>query len=228
MVSKTGGGTPTRQARREHKRARVLGVARTLLCSVGYEDLSLRAVARGAGVSPAGMYELFESKEALLDAMGAASSAAMSRSLRAAARGAASPPQRVVSVGLAYVRFARRSKDDFLSLFTRSRSPRRSLAEDVPPDSPYAIMRHAVAGLFDPAILKKADPRTLEGFTYGFWSLVHGMAMLQLTTLAGFQADFDEAGQLVISAFAASMMKWSPKGHLPRPAQSRSRGPRSR
>ncbi|MBI5534781.1 MAG: TetR/AcrR family transcriptional regulator [Deltaproteobacteria bacterium] len=209
---------PNRQARRESKRSAVLSVARSLLASVGYEDLSLRAVARGAGISPAGMYELFESKEALLDAMGAASSAAMSRSLRAAARTAAAPCDRVVAIGLAYVRFARRQKDDFLSMFTRSRSPRRSLDQDVPADSPYALMRSAVAELLDPKTLQRADPRTLEGFTYGFWSLVHGMAMLQLTTLAGFHGDFDEAGQLVLRAYASSLSSWKPRA---RSAKSR-------
>ena len=38
-----------------------------------------------------------------------------------------------------------------------------------------------------------AGPQFLEALAYGFWSSIHGMAMLQLTHLAGFRADFATA-----------------------------------
>jgi AcrR family transcriptional regulator len=212
-----------RRTRRAHKRERVLAIARQLLVSVGFEDLSLRAVARGAGISPAGMYELFDSKEALLDALGAQSSAALSRSLRASLRGVTAPSERLVKVGLAYVRFARRGKDDFLSLFTRCSPGRRLLAQEVPADSFYAVLRGAVEVLLDAKRLQGADPRVVEGFAFGFWSLVHGMAMLQLTTLAGFQADFDDAARLVLQAQAYALKGWRPAAAGAAPSRARRR-----
>lgn len=46
-----------RAQRRARKQARILTVARALLRDYGHERLSLRHVARRAGMSPAGMYK---------------------------------------------------------------------------------------------------------------------------------------------------------------------------
>jgi len=91
-------------------------------------------------------------------------------------------------------------------LFGR-RSARRSLAEDVPADSEYDLIRGAIADLVGVGRPGGADPRVLEALAYGFWSTIHGMAVLQLTHLAGFGADFAAAHRLLLEGTARSWQR---------------------
>lgn len=64
---------PTRRERlREELVADVLDAALAQLQEVGAEDLSLRAIARDVGMSPAGLYRYFDGRDALLTALIAA------------------------------------------------------------------------------------------------------------------------------------------------------------
>lgn len=193
----------TREARRACKQKHILATARGLLRQRGHERLSLRDVARGAGMSPAGMYEFFEDREDLVATLGREASARLSRSLRTARRGAPDPVERLLRLGLAYIRFAKRHPADFMLLYGRL-SKRRSLADEVPAESEFDQIRSAVAEVIGVGRMDGADPRFLETLAYGFWSVIHGMAMLQLTHLAGFQADFATAQRLVLESIATS------------------------
>ena len=195
-----------RAQHRARKQARILAVARALLRDHGHERLSLRHVARRAGMSPAGMYEYFDKRDDLIDALVGQANDALTASLRAATQGAADPLERLVELGLAYIRFAREHTADFLLLYGR-RSTRRSLAEAVPAGSEYeaivAAVRDAVsAGRPDGEVLP-----FLEVLAYGFWSSIHGMAMLQLGHLAGFGADFATAHRLLLAGMARSWQR---------------------
>jgi len=206
-----------RALRRARKQARILAVARALLRDHGHERLSLRHVARRARMSPAGMYEFFDNRERLIDALAADANEALVAALRAATRDAPDPAERLVRLGLAYIGFAQERPTDFMLLFGR-RSTRRSLAEAVPADSEYTMIRDALADLVGIGRPGGADPRVLEMLAYGFWSSIHGMAVLQLTHLAGFGADFASAHRLLLEGTARS---WQ-RADWPRAADSTS------
>lgn len=193
----------TRAARRARKQERILTAARELLRQHGYERLSLRDVARRAGLSPAGMYEFFDTREHLVATLGGEAGARLSRALHASTRGVPDPLERLMRLGLAYIRFAKRNPADFMLLYGRL-SKRRSLTDEAPAESEYDQIRSAVAQVVGTERMDVADPRILETLAYGFWSVIHGMAMLQLTHLAGFQADFATAHRLVLETVAAS------------------------
>lgn len=193
----------TREARRAIKQEHILTTARGLVRQHGHERLSLREVARGVGMSPAGMYEFFEDREHLVTTLGSETSARLSQSLRRATRGAPDPAERLLRLGLAYIRFAKRHPADFMLLYGRL-SKRRSLADEVPPESEFDQIGSAVAEIIGVERMDGADPRVLEALAYGFWSVIHGMAMLQLTHLAGFQADFATAQRLVLESIVTS------------------------
>ena len=146
------------------------------------------------------MYEFFESRSQLLEELGAGASQALARALLVAARGAGGPQERLLAMGLAYVRFALRRPEDFLLLFGRVVSRRRSLCDEVAGASPYGLLREAVAQVIDLDRMQRKDPRALEAFAYGYWSTVHGMAMLRLTHLAGFKADFETGSRVVLAS----------------------------
>lgn len=195
-----------RAQRRARKQARILTVARALLRDHGHERLSLRHVARRAGMSPAGMYEYFDNRDDLIDALVGQANEALGASLRAATQGVPEPLERLVELGLAYIRFAQERTRDFLLLYGR-RSSRRSLAEDVPAGSEYEAI---VAAVRDVVSVGRPDGEVLpflEVLAYGFWSSIHGMAMLQLGHLAGFGADFAGAHRLLLAGMARSWQR---------------------
>jgi hypothetical protein len=84
-------------------------------------------------------------------------------------------------------------------LFGRLASKRRSLADAPPPTSPYQIVVAAVQEAKSAGVVR-GDP---EHVAYALWALAHGMAMLQLTHLAGFDADFETTDRRAIEALIA-------------------------
>ncbi len=109
------------------------------------------------------------------------------------------PP--LVRIGLAYVRFAREFPEDFLLLFARLPSRRRSTTEAPGTRSPFALVLAAAR-----------EHRAQRGFrtkggdeelAYAVWAQVHGMAMLQLTHLKGFGADFETADEQALRSLLA-------------------------
>src|SRR2546430_4327077 len=86
-------------------RAGLVRAAMELLEEGGETALSLRAIARGAGVSPAAPYRHYADREALVSAVAAVGYRQLAERL-AAAHPAPSTPEQLASVGVAYVEFA--------------------------------------------------------------------------------------------------------------------------
>ncbi|MDF1566017.1 MAG: TetR/AcrR family transcriptional regulator [Deltaproteobacteria bacterium] len=184
----------------EKVREEILAAARAQVSEGGPEGLSLRGVARAVGYSPAGLYEYFDSRDAILEALARRASASLTRAF-IEGRGKAPDEPPLVALGLAYLRFSRENREDFALLFQRLRSTRRGLEAPVGTDSSYALLRAAVeeareAGTLDGA----ADP---DAVAYAFWSLAHGMATLQAGHLQGFDADFEAADRAALRALLA-------------------------
>ncbi len=206
MAKPTNRPLGIRAQRRARKQARILAAARALLRRHGHERLSLRHVARRARMSPAGMYEFFKNREHLLDTLATEANETLLTALRGASADVADPVERLVRLGIAYIGFAQERPTDFQLLFGR-RSTRRSLAEDIPADSEYAVIRTALADLVSAGKSGETDPRYLEILAYGFWSMIHGMAVLQLTHLSDFGADFATAHRLLLESTARSWQR---------------------
>src|SRR3977135_943878 len=86
-------------------RAALLRAAMELLEESGEPPLSLRAVARCAGVSPAAPYRHYADREALVSAVAAVGYRELAEKL-AAAHPSPSTPEELASVAIAYVQFA--------------------------------------------------------------------------------------------------------------------------
>jgi AcrR family transcriptional regulator len=190
----------------ESPRERILGAARALVLAKGHRRLALREVARRAGYSPASLYEHFDGKDAIVGALAGEASGALHAALSRAAAGEGPARERLVRIGCAYVRFARLRSQDFLLLFGRLPSGRRSLREPVPAASPYRVVLEAASRALEEARPRAARRGTAEDLAYGLWAAVHGMAMLQLTHLASFEADFERADRAVLEALLAGWL----------------------
>ncbi len=166
-----------RDRRHTTQRARILRAARVLLDQRGHERTSLRAIARATNFSPASLYEYFDGKEAIFEALSLQAGAELRASLDKATTGGGMAADVLVRLGLAYVRHAADNQEDFLLLFSRSMGSVPAL--DGGPDSAlWPLVEAADCGLtsgeFDPLFIA-------EELAWGVWALAHGMATLRLT-----------------------------------------------
>jgi AcrR family transcriptional regulator len=146
----------------------LIAAARELLAEDGTEALSLRAVARRAGVSAMAPYRHFPDKEALLAAV-AAEGFREFRSVLEAADSTSPPDRALLEQGVAYVRFACAQPALFRLMFGPPRQGAHpALKRDE--EQAYSVLAARVAAE-TPAPLRQS--RTLA-----CWSVVHGLASL--------------------------------------------------
>jgi AcrR family transcriptional regulator len=156
-------------------RRALIDAARRLLEAEGPTALSLRAVAREAGVSPAAPYHHFKDKGELLDAVAQEGWEMLNTALTDARAAAVGVTAKMAALGVAYVCFARDNPSLYRIMYDGSRDQ-----EDLPEhasmkeDSAYCQVRDTLveAGA-DPA-----DEVNLELATVAAWCAAHGLAEL--------------------------------------------------
>ena len=177
-------------------RRALVDAARRLLEAEGPSALSLRAVAREAGVSPAAPYHHFKDKAELLDAV-AHEGWEMLQLAMIEAKAQTKGLQQLTALGIAYVCFAREHPALYRVMYDGARD-KEALPEqmqDKDNDSAYCMVR-------DTMIEHGADPTAethLELATVAAWCGAHGLAEMAgfkqfdhlKTTLGGERAFLD-------------------------------------
>ena len=151
----------------------LVDAARRILESDGPNALSLRAVAREAGVSPAAPYHHFKDKNELLDAVAMEGWDALGAAL-AEARDKAGPDGIIIAeLGVAYVCFARDNPALYRVMYERSRD-KDALPEDMRDDdeSAYCLVRETFREVAGPDI----SEMDIELATIAAWCAAHGLA----------------------------------------------------
>jgi AcrR family transcriptional regulator len=151
----------------------LVDAARRILESDGPNALSLRAVAREAGVSPAAPYHHFKDKGELLDAVAMEGWHALGEAL-AEAKAKATPDQIIVSeLGVAYVCFARDNPALYRVMYERSRD-KDSLPDDLKDNkqSAYCLVQDTFREMAGPSV-PEVD---VELATIAAWCAAHGLA----------------------------------------------------
>jgi AcrR family transcriptional regulator len=143
--------------------------ARETLESEGLEALSLRSVARRAGVSHAAPYRHFASREALLADLAVAGFTELKEEIAKAASVPGAVPDRIARVGAAYARFAAR-QGNLLRLMFSSEFPNRA---QIP-----ALVEATEAVAKEIAQIVGDDVVGLA-----VWASVHGLAMLAVDNM---------------------------------------------
>ncbi|MFF3996175.1 TetR/AcrR family transcriptional regulator [Streptomyces cyaneofuscatus] len=151
-------------------RAACLRAARELLEEDGSAGLSLRAVARRAGVSATAPYRHYADREALVSAVAAEGYRELAGSL-AQAHPAPSTPDELAAVAVAYVRFALEHPALFRAMFAEPCDP--TSAERVAATEAISQYVRTIVG----ATFPDADADALSTTV---WALVHGLAFLHL------------------------------------------------
>lgn len=141
-----------------------------LLEDEGEADLSLRAVARRAGVSPSATYRHYADRKALVFAVAATGYQELAQRL-AAAHPAPSTPDQLISVAVGYVQFALDRPALFCIMFGEScdgDNDARVVAVAAVTQDLHAIVERTFA---------QSDP---DALATAVWALVHGLALLRL------------------------------------------------
>jgi len=196
----------TRQQKHDDPKEAILDAARALILEKGPEKLSLREVARRSEYSPAALYEYFDSKDALIQAVADESLARLTAYLGNVATDLPAA-RRLVELGLGYVRFAHANAHHFRLIFQQLPARRLSLAEPVRPTSPYRIVLQAVKDGVERGELMTFPAYGVEEIAYSLWVLAHGMATLQQTHLQHFQAEAPAVDRRVFEIFVQGLVR---------------------
>jgi AcrR family transcriptional regulator len=157
-------------------RRALIAAARAILEEDGLSALSLRAVARRAGVSQAAPYHHFPDKDALLAALGAEGFDALDRAMRDRMAGLVDPAQRLVASGTAYVAFAVENPALFQIMFGATMRGGGAHAERTAAGArAYATLERAVLATLAESV---GEGRATALACLRAWALAHGLAKL--------------------------------------------------
>ena len=152
-------------------RRALIEAAERILEREGPQALSLRAVAREAGVSPAAPYHHFKDKSDLLLAIAEAGFEALGEALKAAIGG--SPEGKLNLIGPAYVRFARANPALYRVMYdcSRNEDAMPGKAHDDHESGFHMVEKAMIAAGVDPA-----DELGLKLWCIAAWCSAHGVA----------------------------------------------------
>jgi len=192
--------TTPRERRQERTKDAILNAARKMIREGGVDSISMRKIAQEIDYSPAGLYEYFGSKEEIIVTLCEMAGDRLENYMRAVE---ASLPmdQRLVELGLAYVRFAVQNREEFLVLFTYMPVPPDLNAETPPePSGAFFVLVQAMQDAMDTGFITQT-PLDAFAISYAAWAIVHGMAMLQLTALQNTPIPFETINRWALQQF---------------------------
>ncbi len=175
-------------------RAALLEAAREVLAKEGVEALTLREVARRAGVTHAAPYRHFADKEALLAAVATEGYLALTQSMEAHVKPKKDPVQRLLAAGAGYVAFALAHPAHYRLMFGPG-------IQDFEAHPPLKAASDAAFGYLVERISQaQAAGGTRQGDTLGYaaaaWSMSHGLALGLLDGMFEGAVEVGEKGEL--------------------------------
>jgi AcrR family transcriptional regulator len=156
-------------------RVALLDAVRASIREDGLEHLTLRAVARRAGLSHAAPGKLFGDRRGLLTAFATAGYAKFADRLHAALDAATDGPDALRATGRAYVAFAVEEPEAFDLMFRLEHLHRRDPAFVRESTRAFGALRAALDRCVAEGGFDGVEPPTV---LVGAWSLVHGLATL--------------------------------------------------
>ncbi|HWA60923.1 MAG TPA: TetR/AcrR family transcriptional regulator [Caulobacteraceae bacterium] len=170
-MRETGSAATARPYHHGDLRNALVQAARTILEKEGPAALSLRAVAREAGVSPAAPYHHFKDKCELLDAVAQEGWEQLGHEVAQARSDAPCSKSALTDIGVAYVKFARANPALYRVMYDgmRDRTAMPEHAKDA--GSGWTHVGEAIV-----AAGGKPDPQELQLATIAAWCAAHGLA----------------------------------------------------
>ena len=137
----------------------------------GPRGFTLNEASRRAGVSKSAPYKHFKDKDALIAEAATLGTRTMEAELLTAARQGAEAHEKLLSVAMTYIAFARKHPDFFAVMFQSGIDK-----------SPYPELEAAVTSTFNVAVALAAEietsPDSVRLLSLAVWTMAHGFAML--------------------------------------------------
>lgn len=179
----------TRQRRAVRTRQAIIDAARELITERGAYGLSLREIARRIEYSPAGLYEYFDGKEAIIQAV--IEDGFQKFSVYMLGVSIQQPAEAYLrQLGMAYVQFAVENPEHYMLIFSRpelqnSNHSHNHYVSNATFQTLYQGLQRAVTEGVLPTSLD------IDEASFGSWGIVHGMAMLLLTQLKDMEQNWE-------------------------------------
>jgi AcrR family transcriptional regulator len=157
-------------------RQALLEAARELTAEVGIEALTLREVARRAGVSHAAPYNHFADKAALTRALAVEAFGSLTNFLRLAVAAHLDPAKALKAIGQAYVGFALHNPSEFRFIFREDLRSDETGEVARAGERAYGVLLETVKHCQEVGVLPSSTDSNLLALTA--WSTTHGLATL--------------------------------------------------
>jgi len=148
-----------------------------LIGEAGPGALTLREVARRAGVSHNAPYRHFRDRDDLLAAMAAQGYRELTHAMVAAIKDKSDPVERLKHAGLGYVTFALRRPEHFTVIFDAPLSKNSDPDSAVAAEQAFNTLKELVKNCQDAGRLPPVDSLQLALLA---WTMVHGIAKLAI------------------------------------------------
>ena len=194
-----------RERRQERTRQEILSTALKLIVEKGADNLSLREIARRIDYSPAGLYEYFGSKEAIIDAVCSEGNERFFAMLDAIPQ-TLPPLEYLLELGMAYLNFARQNPEQFLFLLQNRKMEGEDLPSDftvdaLKADATFMLLYNGVQHAIDAGLIRTEENFGALEISYSVWALVHGQASLEVRHLEYLPIDFAEIDRRALATF---------------------------
>jgi AcrR family transcriptional regulator len=191
----------TRERRQLRMREAIIQAAEEIIEGQGADAVNMRDVAERIDYSASNLYEYFSSKDELLAAVIEEALTRLVMHVRSIPADL-SARERLLAYGHMYLEFARTHPQLYLLVFGRKavQSESVSLEED-----PYSLLLHIIEEGLAKGLFVSRPGFGLHEMTFGCWSLVHGIAMLRLTTHSMMSETSSENDDQILEAFAIGM-----------------------
>lgn len=179
-------GTKERRTReREETREKILGAAREMFATEGFDAVTMRAIAERIEYTPTAIYHHFDSKQALLTELCTSDFLELAKHFRGRAA-SCDPVERIKAVGRAYLEFAEKHPSQyrfmFMTVLPEPALPQEYVQETRgnPERDAYAFLRQACQEAIDSGHLR-SDIRSADQMAQILWGCVHGQIALRIT-----------------------------------------------
>ena len=162
----------------EDFRRRLCEAAERLFAERGIEAVTMRELAQALGVSPMTPYRYFKDKDAILAAVRAAAFTRFAARLEAAMAQPTDPLRRSRNAGQAYIEFALSEPQAYRLMFDLSQPTEGDYPELA---TATARARRTMTVHIEAMIAADLLQGDAELIGHLFWSVLHGMLMLQLS-----------------------------------------------
>lgn len=191
-----------KQIQENAARQAILDSAIKIIIKEGAQSLSMRALAKQVGCSPATLYKYFENKDGLLEAIRQEGWRLMGELDSSYDFSGLSPIESLKLSGKIFQEFPQKYPDHYMLMFG-SPDAAPMTADDILGDENFQGLIHLLEGAIQAGVIT-TQAYSPEALAFHIWILSHGIAMLRLTILRD-DDDFVEIADNMLDAFAHSL-----------------------